>query len=43
MMHMAEIIVDDLDSDPAELLGAIGESVLPTPTLVIVCQLIGVD
>src|SRR5438552_5649066 len=36
-----EIIVDDLDSDPAELLGAISESVLPTPALVIVCQLIG--
>ena len=32
----AEIIVDDLDSGPAELLGAIGEPVLPTPALVIV-------
>src|SRR5882724_5933561 len=37
----AEIIVDDLDSGPAELLGAIGEPVLPTPALVIVHQLIG--
>src|SRR5260370_29941080 len=37
----AEIIIDDLDSGPAELLGAFGEPVLPTPALVIVHQLIG--
>ena len=37
----AEIVVDDLDRAPAELPGAIGEPVLPTPALVIVRELIG--
>ena len=37
----AEIVVDDLDSGPAELLGAIGEPVLAPPALMIVHELIG--
>src|SRR5450631_3777902 len=37
----AEIIVNDLDSGPAKLFGAIGEPVLAAPALMIVCQLIG--
>lgn len=36
----SEIIVDDLDRAPAELLGAIGEPVLPTAALVIVGELV---
>src|ERR1700738_643930 len=36
-----EIIVNDLDSGPAKLFGAIGEPVLAAPALMIVCQLIG--
>src|SRR5260370_42077401 len=37
----AEIIVNDLDSGPAKLFGAIGEPVLAAPALMIVCQAIG--
>src|ERR1700726_1418603 len=37
----AEIIVNDLDSGPAKLFGAIGEPVLAAPALLIVCQLVG--
>src|SRR5262249_8881650 len=37
----AKIIVGDLDCGPAELTGAIGETILPAPALMIVRQLIG--
>src|SRR5215475_10932283 len=37
----AKIIVGDLDCGPAELTGAIGETILPASALVIVRQLIG--
>jgi hypothetical protein len=33
----AQIFVDDLDARPAELTGTIGERILATPALVIVC------
>jgi len=36
----AEVVVDDLDDAPAELLGAIGEAVLAPPALMIVRELI---
>src|SRR3984893_11130688 len=36
-----QIIVDDLDSGPAELPGAIGEPVLTVPALLVVQELIG--
>src|SRR5262245_61632451 len=37
----AEIIIDDLDDGPAELLGAIGEPILASPALLVVHELIG--
>ena len=37
----AKIIVDDLDCGPAELTGAIGETILPAPTLMVVRELTG--
>src|ERR1700682_3994203 len=37
----AKIIVDDLDRGPAELTGAIHETILPASTLMIMGQLIG--
>src|SRR6516225_11134040 len=36
-----QIIVNDLDRRPTELPGAVGESVLPLPALVVVRKLIG--
>ena len=36
----AQIVIDDLDTDPSELLGSLGKCVLPSPAFVIVRQLI---
>ena len=37
----SEIVIDDLNGDPAELLGAIGEPVLAPLALLVVHKLIG--